>query len=87
MANAHFSIGTLLTIGGGAASAAGTNAQFVSRALLRGEAQRQPARDERDRAALNTDALRTIWDNDVDAIYDAMDWRTGKREKAKVSAR
>ncbi len=54
---------------------------------LRGESLTQSARDRRDQEALNTEALRKIWDNDVDAIYDAIDWRTGKREKAKVSAR
>lgn len=50
-------------------------------ALLRGRRPKEAERDRRDRTALNTESLKKIWDNDVDVIYDAIDWRTGKRAK------
>ena len=50
-------------------------------ALLRGRAPARSGQGERDRAALNNEALAKLWDNDADAAYDVLDWRTGKRAK------
>src|SRR5579862_8821479 len=47
--------------------------------LLKGQIPRPTKLEVRDRTALNTEALRAIWDNDIDAAYDGIDWRTGRR--------
>lgn len=47
--------------------------------LLGGLPPRQPAAAAGDQAALNNEALAKIWDNEIDAVYEQIDWRTGKR--------
>ena len=50
--------------------------------LLRGFAPHRSEREQSERAVLNSEALQKIWDNETDAVYDGIDWRTGKRAKA-----
>lgn len=53
---------------------------FVNEADLGGLLHGQEI-DARDQASLNTEALRSIWDNSDDAAYDGLNWRSGKRVK------